>query len=565
MFCPSCNRRNQFFSNYCYHCGYRLKGPAVPDKTTLSEADDNQREGQIFKGYRPDQTEKTPMLIGEALVDAKDLQDIVEISDITQDVTDGVDKNHADSYPDDEYSPQWEDSQYSDFPEDHSFYQDNKYLSVEPKGSLDLNPPMPLRRYQKNKAPTRSNILSKIILTISIIVLIGLVVFVANRLLSHKPKDYTGFEGSIVVSSAVEQTIKDGEKAYRVVLHSDNGQEAELLGEIAIFDNGLAEFLLEETTLYSLFPQLNSDGLYEVVLDVTIRASNLPDEMERISIVLLPPYHYASFTLLEPSTSSTEFDGDSTKVVFKINPDSTVYINDQDFTHLVSGDGRFEKKFNLTPQQEELVLDIRVTEPGCLDNIQQLILRRTIVDVPIAIDQVSPILSDEQWVKVTGVTNPKATIDTDREVFEDPVVDDTTGEFEIYIKAEYPGYTPCTIKSKANGKESSVEIILDRKTDVDTYTSTAWKPDYDQLQGNENLNSGRHFVFVGGIKDIIKTGEQNIFTVQLTDSGESDRLFYVEYWGNFDMEPGEKVKVFANRWGNKEGIPRFLAKYIYRP
>ena len=25
MFCPSCNTRNQFYHNYCYYCGHKLK------------------------------------------------------------------------------------------------------------------------------------------------------------------------------------------------------------------------------------------------------------------------------------------------------------------------------------------------------------------------------------------------------------------------------------------------------------------------------------------------------------------------------------------------------------
>jgi phage-related tail fiber protein len=58
-----------------------------------------------------------------------------------------------------------------------------------------------------------------------------------------------------------------------------------------------------------------------------------------------------------------------------------------------------------------------------------------------------------------------------------------------------------------------------------------------------------------------RLGDKNVFTVNLTE--ESEQLFYVEYWGSFEFSMGDRIRVFGNRWGNKNGIPRFLAKYIY--
>jgi copper chaperone CopZ len=312
------------------------------------------------------------------------------------------------------------------------------------------------------------------------------------------------------------------------------------------------------------YREIAGHGLnYKVELDAIVSAPSLPDSTERITITLTPPYNFAPFTLLQPASSETEFQGNSTKVSFKIQPDSKVIINEEDLSSSVSEDGRFEKEFELQPQQEELVLDIRVSTPGYLDNIQQIILRKTTMDVPLEIKGTSPISSEESWVKVEGITHPEATLDADREIFEEPQIDRETGDFTVYIKAERPGYTPCTLLAKLDGKESSLEIILDRKTNVDTYTSTAWKPNYDELQQNTELSNGRHFVFTGEIKDIIETGDKNVFTISLSEQSASEQLFYVEYWGSFDYSPGDRLKVFGNRWGNKDDIPRFLAKYIY--
>ena len=70
---------------------------------------------------------------------------------------------------------------------------------------------------------------------------------------------------------------------------------------------------------------------------------------------------------------------------------------------------------------------------------------------------------------------------------------------------------------------------MDRRTTVDTYTSTAWKPDYTALQQDELLHNGRHFVFEGNIEEIIETGQKNVFTV--SQESQSDQIYYVEFWG----------------------------------
>ena len=66
---------------------------------------------------------------------------------------------------------------------------------------------------------------------------------------------------------------------------------------------------------------------------------------------------------------------------------------------------------------------------------------------------------------------------------------------------------------------------MDRRTTVDTYTSTAWKPDYTALQQDELLHNGRHFVFEGNIEEIIETGQKNVFTV--SQESQSDQIYYV--------------------------------------
>lgn len=585
MLCPSCHTKNQFFNNYCYYCGHKLKEYGNVKKR-VQEGRDNKHSLKTDTIKSDSQetfmdSEYTDINYSMKNWDDKNwsnsIQAIEDESILDKSIEDASISNMEDHPIVDKSIEDWsanieDESSYDntyDITSEHLFsdeslFADNNLFDHDTSTSLDISTQMPLRRYQKDDSTIKKKRLQKVFLPTLFIGLIALTIFAIAKKMGQGSPSLPNPSQSIAVSSSIEEITDDGEKAYRVIFNTVNGKEISFLGNTLRVENGRAELVIKETLLYAYNPQLTDDGLnYKVELDAIVSAPSLPDSTERITITLTPPYNFAPFTLLQPASSETEFQGNSTKVSFKIQPDSKVIINEEDLSSSVSEDGRFEKEFELQPQQEELVLDIRVSTPGYLDNIQQIILRKTTMDVPLEIKGTSPISSEESWVKVEGITHPEATLDADREIFEEPQIDRETGDFTVYIKAERPGYTPCTLLAKLDGKESSLEIILDRKTNVDTYTSTAWKPNYDELQQNTELSNGRHFVFTGEIKDIIETGDKNVFTISLSEQSASEQLFYVEYWGSFDYSPGDRLKVFGNRWGNKDDIPRFLAKYIY--
>ena len=549
MFCPSCQTKNQFYNNYCYFCGEKLK-----DNDSILESSDNHVDKDELDTYISEDLETSPDR--EFLEPKPDLDDL-EIGPELEDLF--IDEKEKKEPSIDQYS----NDTYDLFLEKNDLLGDD-FFDLDKSSEFDLSTHMPLRRYQKDKSSSKGKkVFSGLLSSFVLIALAGLLIFAGIRHFSNRTPSSSNIPQLIAVSSSVEEITKDDEKAYKIVFNTVNGKEVSFLGDIKDVENGRAEFVVQEALLYTYNPELTEEGEYEVNVDAIISAPNLADSIERVTITLSPPYDYAPFKLLQPSSAETEFEGDSSKVSFEVESDSTVFINEEDHTAFVSPDGRFEKLFTLPSQHDELILNIRVSTPGYLDNIQQVILRKSVMDVPISINEQSPISSNEQWVKVSGTVHPEATIEASLEIFEEPDIDRDTGDFTSMFKLNVQDILPCTLTAKVNGLESSVEIILERETSVDTYTSTAWQPEYSQLQQNDQLSNGRHFVFRGRIKDILETGDKNVFTVSLSSQSEPEQLFYVEYWGSFDYSTGDQIRVFGNRWGNKDGIPRFLAKYIY--
>lgn len=481
MHCPSCQRKNEDFHNYCYHCGHKLTEDEGKSLTSKSEWD-----------YKEDSL-----------------------------------------YPDDTAA------------------------------EFDITKEVPLRRYRKDKPVSKPAKIAKAVGIIAALALAALAIFLVGRGFNLGNRGQTKVSQTIAVSSSVEETTKDGEKAYKVIFNTVNGREINFLDDTKEVNNGRGEFIVKDTLLYSHSPEQNEEGLYEVNIDAIISAPNLPDSTERVNIILSPPYEYAPFTLNNPSSVGIPLAGSAPKLAFKIQPDSQVFINEDDVSDLLSKEGIFEKDFPLPDGQDKLKLDIRISTPGYLDNLQQIVFRDTDMEVPIIIEDRVPILGDEEWIKVRGNIPPGATLEADQEIFEEPDIDQETGDFTLYIKASQPGYTPCILTAKMDGKQSSVEIILERQTTVDAYTSTAWEPKYEELQGDDQLHNGRHFSFEGEITDILETGQRSIFTLTPHGSSESDQSLHIEFWGNFAYSSGDRVRIFANRWGNRKDMPRFLAKYIY--
>ena len=87
--------------------------------------------------------------------------------------------------------------------------------------------------------------------------------------------------------------------------------------------------------------------------------------------------------------------------------------------------------------------------------------------------------------------------------------------------------------------------------------------EYEKLKSNEELENGRIFMFSGKVTEIIMQGEKNIFLIDVGTSEDAPQIVYVEYYGSKSLQKDQKIKVFANRWGNNDGIPRMIAKYIY--
>jgi len=508
MQCPSCGTRNNYYHRYCYNCGYKLLAAEEPED----------------KYNKP-------------TIGLDDFESTVEQKNKKTETPSNINNSFD--------------------------YEEEEYLASFDEQDFNYTQQIPLRRYRKDKNPSGgTGRVAKICVSVIVMAVLIFAGYIITDQLSRSDDRTVSYSPKIMASTFVESTTVDGKPAHRIVVNTSNGEIVKALGEVYPVINGRAEIVYEDAFLYSYFSQNDQSHEIKVQLDIVIYKEGLPEAHEKIEFTLDTPL--SPLTLIQPSTGEAFVEGKKYRIVLMVEPGSQVFINGNNYSDLVDKDGRLEREVHV-PDTPENIYEIRVSTKNHADHIRNIILKREVMEFPLIINESVPVKAIGEWAKITGNTHPQAVLDVSLETRSQPEVDPDTGDFALYVKATALGYTPCTITAHMEGKKAStVNFVIERSATEAEYTRQAWALDYIQLKSYPELHNGRVFLVEGTVKDIISLGDKNVFTVDVSNSAQSPQLVFIEYWGSTAIRSGGKVRIFANRWGNHENMPRLLAKYIYR-
>lgn len=549
MYCPNCGTKNNYYHRFCFLCGTRLVEEEGEDITKIKDDTDFIEDSSLeIDNIQADKLEES----------ADKDKESVELEGEKEEEKEQEEKEEKKIDEDDFFS---ELSQ-------PTFDIDLSYIDYQEDDLLDdfddLNQQMPLRRYHRDSGKVGSKGLLKAGLLIAFIALLGLLLVLVGKAIFSADKPA---KASLDLSYEIEDIILEGEEGKKITFTSENAQ----IITISSDDINKDAFDLPFTNGSAVYTLLNSDFVYQDVdiensqvnisLTVVAKADDYSDRVEKIAFKV--PVIYAPLTLIQPASGQAHIEGDSYQVQLKVSPNSDVFINDNSYSHLIDNEGNLNVTLEI-PDLSEIAYKVRVTTPGYEDNEKTIKFIREMMDFPLMVDQKLPIEATEDWVMITGKTDPKAQLTVDRQLREDPQIDPESGEFVIYVEARSKGYTPLTLTASMEGLEDSrLDLVIDRVISSTEYTQVAWAPDYDLLKNNENMQAGRIYLFTGTVKSINSTGTKSILIVE-TGSSTVEKPIYVEYWGSDSFAIGQNIRVYGNRWGNKDGIPRLLAKYIYK-
>ncbi len=365
----------------------------------------------------------------------------------------------------------------------------------------------------------------------------------------------------VTATANVQSTIFEGNPAQRIIVHTNTGEVVEVLGRRFPVKNGQSEIVFENAFLHSRFPSAERQNGIEITLEITVYKEGAAAYRETLNFIMEMPS--APLTLIQPQHGQAIVDGEIYRLVFTVSAGSAVFINGDDFTDLLDDTGRFQKDLTM-PDVLESTYEIRVSKRGFKDSTVNVILKREVQIVPLTLDQPLPIRAERDSVRISGTTHPGAQISTDLELIGEPDINPETGAFSIEVKSGRSGLSAGILTSALNdGQISQTEIVIFRAISESDYTRRAWKPDFAELIAHPGLHNGQIFLFTGSIAEVLLYGERNVFTVNVSEDPATPQLALVEYWGEFEFEPGDSIRVFGNRWGTQNGKVRVLAPFIY--
>lgn len=542
MKCPICGTYNNDYHIYCYYCGTKLLDKVSTEdkhKSNYVQADSLDDLNLIHKSF--EQMNPDTNIEKEIPIYAQHIEKEIPI-----------DTQHMDYMLDDsdiEYDP------------DQLTFHDNHMES-----SLEEAPPLKRKAKKAKEMEDKSlKLLIKIcttIIIISILLFAGLI-FYDKVIRSRFPSPLENTSDISASYSVIQDTI-DGIPIHRIIIKSDTGEEVKILDKTAKIVDGETEIIIEDKELMTIAEELTSDEDMKVTLDVTVTATGAKTKLDKISFHLAP--RAAPLTMIHPKTEEYIAEDDSLTLLMEVTPESKVLINNDNFSDMVTKEGKLEKTFELSEQLEQ-TFEIKVVTKGFKDNIHTITVKRANKDragIPLTIDQKQPIVSNEEWVKLTGNTSPEAKLNLDIELRQEPKID-KEGNFTIFAKTANIGYTPCTLTSSLeSGETTSLELILERATTEAEYTSKAWEFTYNDMVRDQSLHNGTIFLLAGKISDIISLDGKYAFTIDISTDDSTEQLVYIEYWGNIKLEKNQALKIFGNRWGNEGDMPKVLAKFIYK-
>ena len=443
--------------------------------------------------------------------------------------------------------PSSQDSSYPRRSRRHAAAQDTQAAVEEPDGS-------------------DGNTLVKVMISLVIIALMGFAGYVLwNEFLNPNNVRAQSTVELVATHTLDQDTLEDGTKGQRLTLYAPGGSSATIFGETyPVEDNKVQvfysdEFLLEQ--YQAAGDAAENNGF--IAIATVYGTDGKVIEHEVPFVFSSAPVQLAVFS---PEGDTVEVQGNTCTLEISVQPGAQLFVNDTDYTGQVGPDGLAVIDIDVTGA-EEMPVRIRASLEGYTD------AQRTITLVPVqseptesllVLNESIPLSATGSEVTLTGQVPPGSSIETSLPQTGSPAITDN-GAFSLTVQIpSRPGYSVCQVRVLLDGTQvEQKEVIIDKTATFNEYTTGPWEfSPYADYKADPALHEGYRFQIPGKIKEVVsQSGDLTVCTVDTNPGGE-EQLIRVWFWGDFSHTAGASVTVYGNRWGNEEGVPRILAKYI---
>ena len=402
----------------------------------------------------------------------------------------------------------------------------------------------------------------------AVVLLVGVIAFSAYYFIIKPARENKAptLQEQVIISSSIINDMA----AHTILIPAEEGSQIYIkeLRKSYIVTGGYATVEVPDYQWYELDNTINTSTL-DVTLTPYIKTSAGEQKlMETIHYTIDVPL--SPITLVTPDTTYVEVSTSPYVIKFKVEQNSTVFINGEDYSSFVNTQDGYIS-YNATVQAiGENKFEIVVNCQYYRENSITLTLYRAPQDIPLELSSTLGSTSAQSLMTIRGTTIPGATI-TISSPYEnlDTSSLNSTGDFSFQAKFDKIGTNTIVITAEKDGHSATLTKEVYYVPYSSTYTPKAWPMDatnYSEYLNNTAVRVARTQIYLcqGTIVEILSSKPQ--LALMDTDESESgERLVLLENMSSDTWVVGERYRVYADAYGVYDGKPRLVGRYTYDP
>ncbi len=588
IICQNCGTKNNDNFNCCYNCGTPL-----PKDASTQKKDTTEKKPKIIPLSFGDEPEEEI----ETEAQPEEIEMVDEASAFEQEPEYG-----AEEYaPADEEYPQ-EYGEYNEYgtqgeaqePDYDTAYEEE--AQPEPMPLEYTKPPRkPAAKKQNVKRNPKFDIkLSKLIPVLALVLLALLVVWGTGKILDGifsgnpgttntptPPPATLPPESSFNTQAMVySQSDDNGNKTFKIDIFTEGEKIIFLMNEYPVVD-GAVTVEISELDIYKNYRpnDIQAGQVFDAQVPIVVQKTGYKDYLYNVDVTGVATPR-APFTLLTPSALVTEVYKTNTQISFQTEKNSVVYINGENYTtdkiNLLDPEtGIFSITVNTAISEDPYRWIIKIETEGYMTREVEFILTRKqswdpLANPEIKVDNKIYTAGEDCTAKITGtfMGNPNDLVFVDKqsgqnlEIVSLVMSDDGEGKFEATVKLTKLGWSDISVECKTNLDYFDtvlVKCLADSLGGANKFFGSC----QDVLDNYGRLQDGGRYVTWANKYAVIKSVEKSEYGYAFyatLNTGSAEQLIYVETCEeSFTFEAGRSVVVHANKCGEKDGVPRFIA------
>ncbi len=361
-------------------------------------------------------------------------------------------------------------------------------------------------------------------------------------------------------------TLEDYRPGHAITFYGNDGDSiyVEQTRTVSVFSGGVARLEIADSDWFDYDPN-QIEGANVTLSPIMVSAAGEKTELPNIELEIPTPE--SPIVVLSPEEEYMTVNTSVYPVEVQIIPGSTISLNGEDVSADVDRSGLLSLMVNITPTGANTI-SLLVQTPYHKQARKDIVINRPVMEIALELDYDTPTRSSLSEQKISGKTEPGASIIVDSSFVYDSIeVDPQTGEFSFIAQFSTIGDNLVRFRAVKEGKQdSTIAFNVYYLPSIGEYSRNAWAMDYEQLKTMYEAWHGRIFLCEGVVVDSFVEGTTQYILMDVSTTGEPQLLMLENLSSLGSVNDGVAYKAYADVSGryfyNNDYIPMLVARYM---